>query len=348
MRGRDHDRRRRQHEQRQQRGRADDPDQRPSGEPIAARPGRRRRPSRLAMNGAAARAASPIGSRPPRRAIVGSRVVTSARRHPGPDRRDRVEGEVAPDRALLARRREGRATAGTRRTSKQPAGLRGELSGSALGSPSRRSRFAPGIVGPPSSRGGSAISYGISQVGFVATTVGPGWRRDRSDRRRASGTRIGPCRIGRGSSRPVRVGFDRPRSAVSPWSLAHAVKKATRREEMIRGVLARLQPGTRQAGRTDRVGRLLAVPRRCPSLRTPFVWVGAKASAMRRTLSPRRITDASGSGRSGGADDRHTRWPAHGGVPSRVRAGSRDLWGCVVSTGPGYRGTRAEDATGPR
>ena len=25
-----------------------------------------------------------------------------------------------------------------------------------------------------------------------------------------------------------------------------------------------------------------------------------------------------------------------------------DLWGCVVSTGPGYRGTRAEDATGPR
>ena len=30
--------------------------------------------------------------------------------------------------------------------------------------------------------------------------------------------------------------------------------------------------------------------------------------------------------------------------PSRIS----DLWGCVVSTGPGYRRTRAEDATGPR
>ena len=35
-----------------------------------------------------------------------------------------------------------------------------------------------------------------------------------------------------------------------------------------------------------------------------------------------------------------------GSIP--VRAETRDLWGCVVSTGPGYRGTRAEDATGPR
>ena len=34
-----------------------------------------------------------------------------------------------------------------------PSGLRGELSGSALGPPSRSSRFAPGMVGPPSSRG---------------------------------------------------------------------------------------------------------------------------------------------------------------------------------------------------
>ena len=57
------------------------------------------------MNGAAARAAKPIGSRPPRRAIVGSRVVTRAAVTPTPIDATSVEGKVASDRALLARRR---------------------------------------------------------------------------------------------------------------------------------------------------------------------------------------------------------------------------------------------------
>ena len=41
-------------------------------------------PRRLAMKGAAARAARPIGSSPPRRAIVGSSETTSARLTPAP------------------------------------------------------------------------------------------------------------------------------------------------------------------------------------------------------------------------------------------------------------------------
>ena len=41
-------------------------------------------PRRLAMNGAAARAARPMGSRPPRRAIVGSSDTTRARLTPAP------------------------------------------------------------------------------------------------------------------------------------------------------------------------------------------------------------------------------------------------------------------------
>ena len=38
--------------------------------------------------------------------------------------------------------------------------------------------------------------------------------------------------------------------------------------------------------------------------------------------------------------------PIGGTIPRPSRFS--DLWGCVVSTGPSYRGTRAEDATGPR
>ena len=76
-------------------------------------------PSRFAMNGAAARAARPIGSRPPRRAIVGRSVVTSATRHPDADGRDQVEREIAPDRALGRRR--AKRWPEHRRTSKQPA-----------------------------------------------------------------------------------------------------------------------------------------------------------------------------------------------------------------------------------
>ena len=55
------------------------------------------------MNGAAARAARPIGSRPPRRATVGRRAVTIAIVTPMPTAATQVEGEIAPDSALLRR-----------------------------------------------------------------------------------------------------------------------------------------------------------------------------------------------------------------------------------------------------
>ncbi len=47
--------------------------------------------------------------------------------------------------------------------------------------------------------------------------------------------------------------------------------------------------------------------------------------------------------------DEYRRWPDRGfgcSIPHPSRC--LDPWGCVVSTGSGYRGTRAEDATGPR
>ena len=69
------------------------------------------------MNGAAARAARPSGSRPPRRAIVGSSAVTRAIAHADADGRDQVEGEIPPDLALGRRRSE--AMAGAPGTSKQ-------------------------------------------------------------------------------------------------------------------------------------------------------------------------------------------------------------------------------------
>ena len=71
------------------------------------------------MNGAAARAASPIGSRPPRRAIVGSSVVTRAAVTPTPTAASEVEGEIPPDGALLATTSKDEP-AGSPGTSKQP------------------------------------------------------------------------------------------------------------------------------------------------------------------------------------------------------------------------------------
>ena len=60
-------------------------------------------PSRFAMKGAAASAARPSGSRPPRRAIVGRRAVMSAAVTPDADRRGEVEREIAPERAPTGR-----------------------------------------------------------------------------------------------------------------------------------------------------------------------------------------------------------------------------------------------------
>ena len=84
---RDHDRRRRQHEQDGSSEAAPTPrGSRPSGERSAARTRPANAPSRLAMNGAAARAARPIGSRPPRRAMVGSSDDDEGEAHAGADR----------------------------------------------------------------------------------------------------------------------------------------------------------------------------------------------------------------------------------------------------------------------
>jgi hypothetical protein len=58
------------------------------------------------MNGAAASAASPIGSEAASARDRRQQRRDQGGRHPDADRCDRIEGEIAPDRALLARRRE--------------------------------------------------------------------------------------------------------------------------------------------------------------------------------------------------------------------------------------------------
>ena len=142
------------------------------------------------------------------------------------------------------------------------------------------------------------------------------------------------------------------RSAVSPWSFAQAAKNAARRVEMIRASLHG-QSGTRHAGRTG--GSVAPWRSHLMSItRAPFVWVGAKASASLGSHASRGgITDASG---PGGSAARTTDIPrarslkicTNSVYDSRSEPVLGTLWGCVVSTGPGYRRTRAEDATGPR
>ena len=177
-------------------------------------------PRRLAMNGAAARAASPMGSRPPRRAMVGSSDTTKAKTHARADRADHVEGEVSPG-------------------------------------------LAP--TGGWTERG---PGHHVPRIARVACEVS--CRARRSDRRRW-------CDSPRKGGSPVLDEEVRPGAIVAaggdsrPWSL-------------------------RQGRRPDR-----------------------------RWWPKRRC----------GCSIPH---------PSRCL----DLWGCVVSTGPGNRGTRAEDATGPR
>ena len=60
-------------------------------------------PSRLAMNGAAASAARPSGSRPPRRATVGQERRDQGHAHPDADGSHQVEREIAPERAPIRR-----------------------------------------------------------------------------------------------------------------------------------------------------------------------------------------------------------------------------------------------------
>ena len=104
-------------------------------------------PSRLATNGAAASAASPIGSRPPRRAMVGSSVVTSAALTPTPTAAIRSRARFRPtSRWVGDGRSDGRST---RYLEAGPLGLRGELTGSAWVSPSRSVRVSPQGGGSP-------------------------------------------------------------------------------------------------------------------------------------------------------------------------------------------------------
>ena len=124
-----------------------------------------------------------------------------------------------------------------------PFGLRGELSGSALGSPSRSSRFAPGMWVPRPPVGGSAsdnlTSLGpLPRMGRSSCSPGPVVPIAGTDR----------SRQGRKSSRQSGSGST-CRSAVSPWRRAHSAKNATRRCEMIRGSLHG-QPSTRHALRS--------------------------------------------------------------------------------------------------
>ena len=220
----DHDRRRGRHEQRGQRATP----RRPRGQRRAGGPDRgptrpAKAPSRLAMNGAAASAARPMGSRPPRRAIVGSR---SRRARPTPSRsRDRSSARLRP----IARDR--RRMRPEHQYLEQPVGLRGELSGSALGSPSRR-RDCPGRVGPPSSRGGSAtVRYqrGLRRGPLV---------RGRSRRRRAA------CR-----AEDQRVGRDRP--VVVPFTVVFA---DARRTLAVPRDVRSCSAARGRGGRTDAIG----------------------------------------------------------------------------------------------
>ncbi len=104
-------------------------------------------PSRLAMKGAAASAARPSGSRPPRRAIVGSSVVTSATLTPTPTAAIRSRARFRPtSRWVGDGRSDGRST---RYLEAGPLGLRGELTGSAWVSPSRSVRVSPQGGGSP-------------------------------------------------------------------------------------------------------------------------------------------------------------------------------------------------------
>ena len=95
--------------------------------------------------------------------------------HADADGRDEVEREVAPERALMRRWVEWRPDHHVPRSG--PFGLRGELSGSALGPPSR-SRFAPGRVGPPSSAWEVRPRPTVAApAGLVPWPVRPGTRR---------------------------------------------------------------------------------------------------------------------------------------------------------------------------
>ena len=256
-------------------------------------------------------------------------------RHADADRRDRVEREVAPDRALMRRRGAERwPEHGVPRSS--PSGLRGELSGSALGSPSRSSRFAPGCVGPPSSRG--RFGHGNDSSEGAAAAMA-----DWSGVRRVSVRVPGSASARRrGRPAPVRIGLDRAVGGLSVRFRPDGEEGGPSwRDDP--GVLARAigDKAVATASRVPGSGavRMLIHHVRLQSLvgRGPLGFDAVTVRASRLQMHPFRAV-------------RPRDRPTAGDARATIRGPSRfsDLWGCVVSTGPGYRGTRAEDATGPR
>ncbi len=121
-------------------------------------------PSRFAMNGAEARAASPIGSTPPRRAIVGSSAPTSAIVTPMPMAATKSKARFRP-----TARRSGRVARDGRSTRY----LVTALLACEVSCRARRGfavavgpRFAPGGGSPVLSRGGSATDNDTSPGRF--------------------------------------------------------------------------------------------------------------------------------------------------------------------------------------
>ena len=100
--------------------------------------------------------------------------------------------------------------------------------------------------------------------------------------------------------------------------------------------------GRRRRGRADRA-------RRAGPLHASGVGWRERAGRVRprERVGSGRLPCIRGASASAPARRRSVRSRQVGGS-IRVRVRYSDLWGCVVSTGPGYRGTRAEDATGPR
>ena len=191
-------------------------------------------------------------------------------------------------------------------------------------------------MGPPSSRGRFGHSKDSSD-GVAAAMAN------------SSGVRTSSVRVSRSASArrrrrpaPVRIGLDRAVRGLSVRFRPDGEEggPSWRHDP---GVLARAI-GNKTVATASRVPgsgavRMLIHHVRLQSLvgRDPLVFDTVTVRASRLRMHPFRAA---------GHRDR----PTAGDARATIRGPSRfsDLWGCVVSTGPGYRGTRAEDATGPR
>ena len=160
-------------------------------------------------------------------------------------------------------------------------------------------------------------------------------------------------RVARSTSRrPSARRHERPttRSTRGSTSPAHATSRRTARRSSFRVSGSSRRPATHRppvAGR--RQGRRADRTRRAGALHASGVGWRERAGRVRprERVGSGRLPCIRGASASAPARRRSVRSRQVGGS-IRVRVRYSDLWGCVVSTGPGYRGTRAEDATGPR